>query len=91
MKLFQLLAIAGFAATGLAGATSAQAQDWRYRDRHEQRYDRYDRYDRHDRWDRHHRWDRDRRPGWDRGYGYRGRPNCWEEWRYGRPVRVCRR
>lgn len=88
MKLLQLFAVAGFAITGLTGATAAQAQDWGYRDHHERRWDRYDR---HERWERHHRWDRDRRYGWDRGYGYRDRPVCWEEWRHGRPVQVCRR
>lgn len=88
MKLLQLFAIAGFAATGLAGATSAQAQDWRYGDRYEHRGDRYDR---HDRWERHHRWDRERRHGWNRDYGYRDRRVCWDEWHRGRPVQVCRR
>ncbi|MET3725599.1 hypothetical protein [Sphingomonas trueperi] len=96
MKLVQWIAAAGFVATGLAGATAAQAQDWRYRDHHERRWDRHDR---HDRWERHRGWDRGRhygwdrgRPGWDRGgYGYRSRTVCFDEWHHGRRVEVCRR
>lgn len=96
MKLVQWIAAAGFVATGLVGATAAQAQDWRYRDHHERRWDRHDR---HDRWERHRGWDRGRhygwdrgRPGWDRGgYGYRSRTVCFDEWHHGRRVEVCRR
>ncbi|SFJ67344.1 hypothetical protein SAMN03159338_2134 [Sphingomonas sp. NFR04] len=86
MKLVQWIAAAGFVATGLVGATAAQAQDWRYRDHHERRWDR------HDRGDRHRGWDRGRHHGWDRGgYGYRSRTVCWNEWHHGRRTEVCRR
>ncbi|MGN7999872.1 hypothetical protein [Sphingomonas sp. 22176] len=96
MKLVQWIATAGFVATGLVGATAAQAQDWRYRDHDERRWDRHDR---HDRWERHRGWDRGRhhgwdrgRPGWDRGgYGYRSRTVCFDEWHHGRRIEVCRR
>lgn len=92
MKLLHLFAIASVAVTGLMGATAAQAQDWGYRDHHERRWERHERAER---WARHHRWERERERhhGWDRGhgYGYRDRPACWEEWRHGRPVQVCRR
>ncbi|WP_010543999.1 hypothetical protein [Sphingomonas elodea] len=99
MKLVQLIAAAGFAVTGLVGATAAQAQDWRYRDGHERRWDRGDRWDRHERWERHrgwdrgrhYGWDRGRHRGWDRGYRYRSSTVCWDEWRYGRPIQICRR
>lgn len=88
MKLMKFFAIAGFMATALTGATAAQAQDWRYRDHHERRWDRHDRWDRAD---RHRGWDRGRHYGWNRDYRYRGRTVCWDEWRHGRPVQVCRR
>jgi Ni/Co efflux regulator RcnB len=92
MKLVQLFAIAGFAATGLMGATAAQAQGWRDRDHQERRWDRHDRWDRHARWDRHRNWDRGNHHGWNRGgYGYRSRTVCWDERRHGRRVEVCRR
>lgn len=92
MKLVQLFAIAGFAATGLVGATAAQAQDWRYGDHHERRWDRHDHGDRYDRWERRRGWDRGRHYGWDRGgYGYRSRTVCWDEWHHGRRIEVCRR
>jgi len=87
MKLVQWIAAAGFAATGLVGATAAQAQDWRYRDHHERRWDRHDR---HPRWERHRGWDRGRHHGWN-AYGYRSRTVCWDEWHRGRRVEVCRR
>lgn len=89
MKLVQWIAAAGFVATGLVGATAAEAQDWRYRDHHERRWDRHDR---HDRWERHRGWGRGRydyRGGY--GYGYRSRTVCWDEWRHGRRIEVCRR
>lgn len=86
MKLFKLIALAGFAATGLAGATAAQAQDWRHDPYARDRYER--RWERHERWERRHDWERGRHYGWDRGYGRRV---CWTEWRYGRPFEVCRR
>lgn len=86
MKLVQWIAAAGFVATGLVGATAAEAQDWRYRDHHERRWDRHDRHD------RGRGWDRGRHHGWDRGgYGYRSRTVCWNEWRHGRRIEVCRR
>lgn len=91
MKLVQWIAAAGFVTTGLVGATAAQAQDWRYRDHHERRWDRHDR---HDRWDRHRGWDRGRhygRAGYGNGYRYRSRTVCWNEWRRGRRIEVCRR
>lgn len=89
MKLVQWIAAAGFVATGLVASTAAQAQDWRYRDHHERRWDRHDR---HVRWDRHRGWDRSRAYGWHRaGYGYRSRTVCWNEWRHGRRIQVCRR
>ncbi|WP_084445441.1 hypothetical protein [Sphingomonas sp. TDK1] len=91
MKLVQFFAVAAVAFTGVASAPAAQAQDWRYRDHHERRWDRNDRWDRHDRWERHRGWDRGRHHGWNRGYGYRSRTVCWDEWRRGHRIEVCRR
>lgn len=97
MKLRKLFALASLVVTGIAGASSANAQGWggpRYeRHRYDYRVDRHDRWERQRHWDRgrHRGWDRGRSYGWNGGYRYNGRRVCWTEWRYGRPVQICRR
>jgi hypothetical protein len=107
MRIAKIIAAAVLAFTGIAGTTtaasaapitvvgaSAAVQDYGYGDRYERRYreDRRYRGDRN-RWDRRDRhWDRGR--GYDRGRYYRGhraRRVCWNEWRRGHRVTVCRR
>lgn len=94
MKFIHLLTAAGLLMTGAVAAAPAEAQRYDgYRD-----YDRYEYRDRDRREyrDRRH-WDRrryDRRHyGWNRGrhHGWRNHQRCWTEYRWGGPVRVCRR
>ncbi|MGK6356612.1 hypothetical protein ACMGDH_15470 [Sphingomonas sp. DT-207] len=99
MKIIHLLTAAGIFMASAVAAAPAEAQhyrDYRGYDRDYRGYRDYDRRDyRHrdyrDRrhWDRRH-YDR-RRYGWNRGHhGWRNQ-RCWTEYRWGGPVRVCRR
>lgn len=102
MRIVKIIAAAALALTGVAGATtaasaapvtligaSALAQDYGYGYRDDRRGDRGYRDDRRYRGDRN-RWDRGR--GYDRGrYHRNSRRACWNEWRRGHRVTVCRR
>ena len=106
MRIAKIIAAAALAFAGIAGTTasaapvtvisaSAAVQDYGYRDSQRYRGDR-DRWERRDRWDRRDRRDRnwDRGRGYDRGRYYRGHRShraCWNEWRRGHRVTVCRR
>ena len=84
MKLFKFIAAAGLAVATVAGASAADAQNYRHhRGDGYQRYDHgYDRgYDR----GRHHGWDRGRHYGWNRHHR-----RCHVEWRYRHRVTICR-
>lgn len=90
MKIIHALAAAGILMTSAVAAAPAEAQ--RYRD-----YRNYDRHEYRDRDRDRRRWDRkryaQRRHAWNRGhhYGWRKQQRCWTEYRWSRPVRVCRR
>jgi opacity protein-like surface antigen len=80
MKLFKIIAAAGLAVATIAGASAADAQNYRHH-----RGDGYQRYDHRGDYGRYHRWDRGYHAGWNRHHR-----RCHVEWRHHHRVTICR-